>query len=84
MSGAPSEPRPDTEGQPRPLRTEARSLTVHWLVDAAVAFLALIILGLILGATWWAVLIVAVVLGSVAAPFTHRADERAMAARRAA
>jgi hypothetical protein len=58
VSGA-GEPRPDTEGQPRPLRTEARYLTVHWLVDGAVAFLALIIIGLILGATWWAFLFLA-------------------------
>jgi hypothetical protein len=84
VSAAPSERRPGTDGEPRPLRTEARPLSVHVLVDAAVAFLALIIVGLILGATWWAVLIVAVVLGVVAGPFTHRADERAMAARRAA
>ena len=84
MSGAPGEARPGADGGTRPLRTDARSLAIHVVVDAAVAFLALIIIGLILGASWWAVLIVAVVLGSVAAPFTPRAAERAMAARRAA
>ena len=69
---------------PPPLRTEPRPLVVHFLVFTAVAFLALIIVGLFLGATWWAVLIVAGVIGAVVAPRTHRADERAMADRRAA
>ena len=67
----------------RPLRTEARPFVVHWLVDTAVVFLATIIVGLFLGASWWVVLIVAAVIGSIAAPLTWRADERAIAARRA-
>jgi hypothetical protein len=71
-------------GGPRPpLRTEPRPLVVHWVVDTAVVFLATIIVGLFLGASWWAVLVVAGVIGSIAAPVTRRADERAMAARRA-
>jgi hypothetical protein len=56
---------------------------VHWVVDTAVVFLATIIVGLFLGASWWAVLVAAAVIGSIAAPVTRRADERAMAARRA-
>ena len=68
---------------PRPLRTEPRPLVVHFLVITAVAFLATILVGLFLGATWWAVLIVAAVIGACVAPVTRRADERAMAARRA-
>jgi hypothetical protein len=68
-------------GEPRPLRTDARPLAVHWLVDAAVAFLATIIVGLVLGASFWAMLVAAVVLGGVAAPFTRRVDERGVAAR---
>jgi hypothetical protein len=69
---------------PRPLRTQPRPLAVHWLVDSAVAFLATIIVGLIVGVGWLVVVIAAVVLGAVAAPMTRRADERAMAERRAA
>ena len=71
------------EGEPRPLRTEPRPLLVHFLVITAVAFLATIIVGLFLGATWWAVLLVAAVIGAALAPMSRRADERAMAARRA-
>jgi len=69
---------------PPPLRTEPRPLLVHFLVITAVAFLATIIVGLFLGAPWWAVLLVAAVIGAGLAPMSRRADERAMAARRAA
>jgi hypothetical protein len=68
---------------PRPLRTEPRPLLVHFLVITAVAFLATIIVGLFLGAPWWAVLLVAAVIGAAVAPMSRRSDERAMAARRA-
>ena len=68
---------------PAPLRSEPRSLLVHWLVDAAVVFLATIIVALFLGVPWWAVGIVAVGVGGFGARLTHRADVRAMAARRA-
>jgi hypothetical protein len=68
---------------PRPLRIQPRPLVVHWLVDSAVAFLATIVVAWFLGAGWLVVLIAAVVLGALLAPVTHRADERAMAARRA-
>jgi uncharacterized membrane protein SpoIIM required for sporulation len=67
---------------PAPLRTEPRSFLVHWLVDAAVVFLATIIVGLFLGVPWWAVLAVAGVVGSFGARVTHRADVRSMAERR--
>jgi hypothetical protein len=81
-------PAPDGRGpgdgaDPAPLRTQARSLTTHWLVDTAIAFLATIIVALIFGVPWWAVLIGAATLGALAAPRTHRLDERACAARRA-
>jgi hypothetical protein len=68
---------------PRPLRTEPRPLAVHWVIDSAVAFLATIIVASFLGAGWLVVLISAAVVGAVLAPMTHRADERAIAARRA-
>ncbi len=69
--------------EPRPLRTEPRPLFVHWVIDSAVAFLATIIVALFFGAGWLVVVIAAVLVGAVLAPMTRRADERAMAARRA-
>lgn len=70
-------------GQPAPLRTEPRALVVHFLVDAAVVFLATIIVALFVGVPWWAVLIASLVLGVVGARLTYQADVRAMAERRA-
>jgi len=81
VSATPGAGSPDGEG-PAPLRTQARPFIVHWLVDAAVVFLATIIVALFLGVPWWAVLIVAFVLGSFGARLTYRADVRAMAERR--
>lgn len=81
MNRTPGEADADGE-EPAPLRTEPRPLIVHWLVDAAVVFLATIIVALFLGVPWWAVVGVALVLGSFGARLTHRADVRAMAARR--
>jgi hypothetical protein len=54
---------------------------VHFGVDSAVAFLALIVLGLILGVPWLVVAAVALVIGAVACRYTRRAEERALAAR---
>lgn len=56
-------------------------MVVHFGIDAAVAFLALIILGLILGMKWYTVALLAIAVGALAAPFTRRAEERALAAR---
>ena len=61
-----------------------RSLLVHFGVDSAVAFLALIMLGLIFGVPWGIVAIVAFVVGASACRYTRRAEERALAARGAA
>jgi len=71
-----SEP-PPPRLPPRP----PRPLAVHFGVDAAVAFLGILVLGLIFGASLVAIAIVAVVAGAIAAPFTRRAEERALAAR---
>jgi len=57
---------------------------VHYGVDSAVAFLALILLGLIFGVPWGIVAVVALVIGAVAAPYTRRAEIRALAVRGAA
>jgi hypothetical protein len=59
-----------------------RSLLVHFGVDSAVAFLALVMLGLLLGIPWGIVAVVALVIGAVAARFTRQAEARALAARR--
>jgi hypothetical protein len=64
-------------------RRPPRPMVVHFAVDAAVAFLALIVLGLILGLKWYTVALFAVAVGALAAPFTRRAEERALAAREA-
>jgi hypothetical protein len=63
---------------PRPPRT----LLVHLGVDSAVAFLAMVVLFVIIfGASVVQVALVALVLGAVAAPFTQRAEARGLAAR---
>ncbi len=54
---------------------------MHFGVDSAVAFLALIILGLIVGVAWGIVAAVALVIGAGAARYTRRAEARALAAR---
>ena len=82
MTGGPAGASPDRDG-PAPLRTEPRPLLVHWLVDSAVVFLATIIVALFVGVPWWAVLVVALVIGGFAARLTYQADVRAMAERRA-
>jgi len=54
---------------------------VHFGVDSAVAFLALIMVGLILGVPWGVVAIVGLVIGAVACRYTRRGEVRALAAR---
>jgi hypothetical protein len=54
---------------------------VHVAVDAAVVFLALVVVLLFLDLPFWAILVTAVALGVVAAPYSRRAEERALAAR---
>jgi hypothetical protein len=56
-------------------------MLVHFGIDSAVAFLALIVLGLFLGVQWYTVVLFAIAIGALAAPFTRRAEERALAAR---
>ena len=54
---------------------------MHFGVDSAVAFLALVMLGLIFGVPWGITAFVALGIGAVAARYTHRAEVRALAAR---
>jgi hypothetical protein len=70
-----------TEPTPLPDRPP-RALIVHFGVDSAVAFCALIFLGLIFGIGWVTVAVVSLVIGAIAAPYTRRAEARALAARK--
>jgi hypothetical protein len=54
---------------------------VHFGVDSAVAFLALVVVGLIVGVPWGITAIVALVIGAVACRYTRQAEVRALAAR---
>jgi uncharacterized membrane protein YjjB (DUF3815 family) len=56
---------------------------VHFGVDTAVAFVATVFLGLIFGVPIVAVAIGSLVVGAIAAPYTRRAEVRALAARAA-
>lgn len=54
---------------------------MHFGVDSAVAFLALVVVGLIVGVPWGVTAVVALVIGAVACRSTRRAEARALAAR---
>ena len=54
---------------------------MHFGVDSAVAFLALVVLGLIFGVPWGITAVVALVIGAIACRYTHRAEVRALAQR---
>jgi hypothetical protein len=60
---------------------DPRPFVIHFLVDSAVCFLGILILGLIWGIGWAVLLVTSLVVGAVAAPFTRRAEERQLAAR---
>ena len=78
-------PRPLTPPPVVPLvKREPRSLLVHVCVDTAIAFLALVVLLLVLGVTLWIIAIAAVILGIAAAPWSRSAEARALARRDAA
>ena len=68
--------------EPAPLpRRDPRPFPVHWLVDSAVAFLAVVLVALMFEIGLGAIVIVALVLGLVAAPFTRNLEAKALAAR---
>ncbi len=54
---------------------------MHFGVDSAVAFLALVMVGWMVGVPWGITVIVAVVVGAIACRPTRRAEIRALAAR---
>ena len=69
-------------GAPAPLpRRAPRPIVVHFLVDSAVCFLVVLVVGLILGIGWVELLVASVVIGAIVAPFSRRAETRALAAR---
>jgi hypothetical protein len=73
------------EEQPAPLpRRDPRPFPVHWLVDSAVAFLAIVLVALMFEIGLGAIVIAALVLGLVATPFTRNLEAKALAARDAA
>ena len=72
---------PEDTGPIRLPPRSPRSLFVHWAIDSAVAILAILFLGLIAGFSLMTILVTGVILGVVAAPFTRRAEIRALAAR---
>ncbi len=80
VTSDPTPPAPDASSSGLPPRAP-RPLIVHFGVDSAVAFLALVVLGLIVGVPWGITAIAALVIGAVACRYTHRAEVRALAAR---
>jgi hypothetical protein len=74
--GAMTEPAPLSRREPRPF-------PLHWLVDSAVAFLAIVLVALMWEIGLGAIVIAALVMGLVAAPFTRNLEAKALAAREA-
>jgi len=54
---------------------------VHAAADAGIVFLVAVLPALFLGAPFWAIVVGAILGGLPAAPFTRRAEARALAAR---
>jgi hypothetical protein len=68
--------------EPTPLpRREPRPFVVHWLIDSAVAFLAVVLVALMFEIGLGAIVIAALVLGLVGAPFTRNLEAKALARR---
>ncbi len=57
---------------------------MHFAVDAAVIFLASVLVLFFLDVSVWVIAFIAVILGAAAAPFTRRVEERGLARRYAA
>jgi len=55
---------------------------VHFGVDTGVAFLAVFLIGLMFSYGIADIAVVAAVMGAIAAPFTRRAEQRALDARK--
>jgi len=71
------------EETPRPLADRPpRPLAVHWVIDAAVAFLVSVIVALFLGASLIIVAVAAAIAGVFLAPWTRSLEARGLARRR--
>jgi hypothetical protein len=77
------QPEQSEHSAPLPSR-DARPFPVHWLVDSAIAFLAIVLVALMFEIGLGAIVIAALALGLVAAPFTRNLEAKALAARDAA
>jgi hypothetical protein len=60
-----------------------RPFPVHWLVDSAIVFLAVILVALMFEIGFGAVIIASLVVGLAAAPFTRNLEAKALAKREA-
>jgi hypothetical protein len=70
------------EETPRPLADRPpRPLAVHWVIDAAVAFLVSVIVALFLGASLIIVAVAAAIAGVFLAPWTRSLEARGLARR---
>jgi hypothetical protein len=72
---------PEDSGPSRLPPRPPRPLFVHVAIDTAVAGLAILFLGLVTGFSLVTIVVTAAILGLIAAPFTRRAEIRALAAR---
>jgi hypothetical protein len=68
------------DSKPLPPR-DPHPLSLHVLVDSAVAFLAILVLGLIFGLSLPLIVGIALVAGACLAPYTRRTEERQLADR---
>jgi hypothetical protein len=80
----PDDPPATNDGPASALPPRApRSFAVHVAIDTAVAFLATVVLGLILGVPFLAIAAIAIVAGVCLAPLTRRTELRQLARRAA-
>ena len=59
-------------------RRDPRPLFMHAVIDTVVVFLLTVVVLLVLNVSIWLVLIISASLGTAAASFTRRAEERAL------
>ncbi|MET0627279.1 MAG: hypothetical protein ABW033_02330 [Acidimicrobiia bacterium] len=60
---------------------EPHPLSTHVAVDTAVAFLGILVVGLILGLSFLVIVAIAIIVGVCLAPYTRRTEVRQLAAR---
>lgn len=60
---------------------EPHPLSTHVAVDTAVAFLVILVVGLIIGLSFLVIIAIAIIAGVCLAPYTRRTEIRQLAAR---